>query len=647
MKIKIDIDGVKEIEKGSTVLGVLTELNYHGKKRPVAARFNNRLIDLSFPLDEEGTLLPLTFYDEVGKSIYWHSTAHIMAQAVKRLFPNVQLAIGPAISDGFYYDFYIENPFSLDDLRNIEKEMKKIIEEDIPFERIVMSKQEAIAFFTKMKERFKLELIDELIGDISIYRNNEFSDLCKGPHIPCTGYIGAFKLLSVSSSYWRGDVKREHLQRIYGISFEREVELEEHLHKLEEAKERDHRKLGKELELFSIEESAGSGLIFWHSKGATLRRTIEDYWKEEHLKNGYELVTTPHIAKSQLWHISGHYDYYKENMYTFEKENEEYVIKPMNCPGHILIYKSKIHSYRDLPIKYAELGAVVRDELSGVLHGLLRAREFTVDDGHIFCTKEQIDDEILLVLRFARSMLYTFGFQKLNYELSVRDPINKKEYAGADEDWEMAEVSLQSALDAEHLEYKRMEGEAVFYGPKIDIKFVDALGRKWQGPTIQFDFNLPARFNVTYIGKDGNPHNVFIVHRALLGSIERFIGVLIEHYKGDFPVWLAPIQVRIMTITDRNIDYAEKVNNLLKSHGIRTEVDERNEKINLKIREAEMQKIPYMAIIGEREERENRISLRERHRKNRGSCTVEDLFEEINQKVEKKIDQEGGVEYQK
>lgn len=639
MKIKINIDGVKELDiaKGTTALEVFSGPNFQGNKRPIAARFNDTLIDLSSPIENEGTLNPVSFDDEEGKVVYWHSTSHIMAQAVKRLFPNVQLAIGPAISEGFYYDFFTKKTFTPEDLKNIETEMKKIIEENLPFERVEMSKDKANALFSKRKEKFKLELLDELTGNVSVYKNDEFIDLCRGPHVPSTGYIGVCKLLSVSGSYWRADEKRENLQRIYGISFETKEELEKHIEKLEEAKERDHRKIGKELDLFTINEKAGSGLILWHPKGATLRRIIEDFWKEEHLKNDYELVITPHIAKAELWRTSGHYDYYLKNMYIFQKENEEYVIKPMNCPGHILIYKSKIHSYRELPIRYAELGTVVRDELSGVLHGMLRTREFTIDDAHIFCTEKQIDDEILGVLRFARKITKTFGFHKLGYELSVREPECKDKYAGCDEDWEKAEHSLKKALETENLEYKRMEGEAVFYGPKIDIQMYDALGRKWQGPTIQFDFNLPGRFGVTYIGKDGNPHNVIIIHRTVFGSIERFIGALIEHYKGDFPVWLAPVQVRIMTITDKLIDYAERVNEILKFHTIRTEVDKRNEKIDFKVREAEKEKIPYMAIIGAREEKENTVSIRERHRKNRGPLSIDNLVAEINEKQKKKI----------
>ncbi len=639
MKIKINIDGVKELDiaKGTTALEVFSGPNFQGNKRPIAARFNDTLIDLSSPIENEGTLNPVSFDDEEGKVVYWHSTSHIMAQAVKRLFPNVQLAIGPAISEGFYYDFFTKKTFTPEDLKNIETEMKKIIEENLPFERVEMSKDKANALFSKRKEKFKLELLDELTGNVSVYKNDEFIDLCRGPHVPSTGYIGVCKLLSVSGSYWRADEKRENLQRIYGISFETKEELEKHIQKLEEAKERDHRKIGKELDLFTINEKAGSGLILWHPKGATLRRIIEDFWKEEHLKNDYELVITPHIAKAELWRTSGHYDYYLKNMYIFQKENEEYVIKPMNCPGHILIYKSKIHSYRELPIRYAELGTVVRDELSGVLHGMLRTREFTIDDAHIFCTEKQIDDEILGVLRFARKITKTFGFHKLGYELSVREPECKDKYAGCDEDWEKAEHSLKKALETENLEYKRMEGEAVFYGPKIDIQMYDALGRKWQGPTIQFDFNLPGRFGVTYIGKDGNPHNVIIIHRTVFGSIERFIGALIEHYKGDFPVWLAPVQVRIMTITDKLIDYAERVNEILKFHTIRTEVDKRNEKIDFKVREAEKEKIPYMAIIGAREEKENTVSIRERHRKNRGPLSIDNFVAEINEKQKKKI----------
>jgi threonyl-tRNA synthetase len=636
--MKINIDGIKpyDIEKGATPLEIIRDLQIQGNRRPLAAKLNGVLVDLTLPLEEEGTLQLLTFNDEEGRMVYWHSTSHIMAQAVLRLFPDTLLAIGPAISDGFYYDFYTERTFSTDDLEHIEKEMAHIIRENQPFERIIMSKEEAKALFAKNNGKFKLELLDEIDGEISLYKSGEFIDLCRGPHLPSSGYVKAYKLLSVSGSYWRGDEKRENLQRIYGVSFEEKAELAAYLHKIKEARERDHRKLGKELDLFSISEEAGPGFILWHPKGATLRRVIEDFWKEAHIKHGYQLVVTPHIAKAGLWKTSGHYDYYIDNMYTFHKDNEEFVVKPMNCPGHILIYKSRMHSYRDLPLRLAELGTVVRNELSGVLHGTLRTREFTIDDAHIFCTKDQIDDEILGVLRFARSMAETFGFGELRYELSVREPACKDKYAGCDEDWEKAEQSLVRALEAEKLEYKRMEGEAVFYGPKIDIKLLDALGRPWQGPTIQFDFNLPRRFDVTYIGPDGNPHYVFIVHRTVFGSIERFIGSLIEHYKGDFPLWLSPVQVRVMTITDRSIGYAERASGFLSSHGIRTELDKRNEKINLKVREAEKEKIPYMAIAGEREEEEQRISVRQCHRKDRGSLSLEDFLKELQQKINAK-----------
>jgi threonyl-tRNA synthetase len=636
MKIQLDIDGVKplDIHKGATPLEIIKDLQIQGNKRPLVAKFNGSLIDLTSPLEQEGTLRLLTFDDEEGRQVYWHSTSHIMAQAVLRLFPGTKLAIGPSISDGFYYDFYTENTFTVDDLERIEKEMKTIIKEDLPFERVVQSKKDACSFFEKSESTFKLELLNDIEGAVSLYRSGDFVDLCRGPHVPKAGYIKAFKLLSVSGSYWRGDENNESLQRIYGISFEDKKELKEYLHKLKEARERDHRKLGRELDLFSISERAGSGFILWHPKGATLRRIIEDFWKEEHIHNGYQLVTTPHIAKAELWKTSGHYDYYRENMYTFHKDDEEFVVKPMNCPGHILIYQSKMHSYRDLPVRYAEMGTVVRDELSGVLQGMLRTREFTIDDGHIFCTREQMDDEILGVLRFARRMAETFGFEKLSYELSVREPSCADKYAGCDEDWERAERSLLNALEKEKLEYKRMEGEAVFYGPKIDIKVLDALGRPWQGPTIQFDFNLPGRFNVSYIGKDGDPHHVFIVHRTVFGSLERFIGCLIEHYKGNFPLWLAPVQVRVMTITDKSLEYAEKVTETLSSNGIRVELDRRNEKINLKVREAEKEKVPFMAIVGEREEQEQMISIRERHRKNRGSMTVESFLNELHEKCD-------------
>jgi threonyl-tRNA synthetase len=571
---------------------------------------------------------------EEEQKIYWHSTAHILAMAVKSLFPDVKLAIGPAIDNGFYYDFDSKKPFTPEDLGKIEKRMGEIIKKDIPFVREEVKKEDAIKYFTKKGEKYKLELLEGLGDTVTFYKNDNFVDLCKGPHVSSTGKISAFKLTEVAGAYWRGDEKREMLQRIYGVSYKTKKELEDYLKKIQEAKERDHRKLGKELELYGMYEEIGPGLPLWWPKGAIIYKIIEDFWVSEHMKRGYELVKTPHIARSELWKISGHYDYYREYMATLNLGKEEYVLKPMNCPFHILIYKSKRRSYRELPIRYAELGTVYRYEKAGVLHGLMRVRGFTQDDAHIFCRRDQVKEEIIGCINIAQYMLKTFGFMKYNIELSVREPQEKDKYAGADEDWEEAEKSLIDALEEKNLGYKRMEGEAVFYGPKIDIKIVDAIGRPWQATTIQFDFNLPKRFGVTYIGKDNIPHQCIMIHRALLGSMERFFGCLIEHYKGAFPFWLSPHQVTVATLSDSCLDYGEKVANILRENGFRTHFDNRNEKLGLKIREASIEKVPYIIIIGDREKKTSTISVRERGKGDIGKFEI-DKFLAILEKRER------------
>jgi threonyl-tRNA synthetase len=571
---------------------------------------------------------------EEGLETYRHSAAHIMAQAVKRLYPEARLAIGPAIADGFYYDIELGEPLTPGHLERIEKEMKKIIGENLVFERETLSREEAMRFFLDRGEKYKVELLQD-IGDeaVSIYRDGEFVDLCRGPHIERTGQVKAFKLLKIAGAYWRGDEKREMLQRIYGTAWPTGKELREYLARLEEAKKRDHRKLGKDLGLFQMYDSGGAGLIYWLPHGSMIRRIIRNYWEEMHLARGYQLVSIPHIAQAQLWRTSGHFDFYREHMYTMKVDDEEYVLKPMNCPGHILIYKSGIHSYRDLPVRYAEMGTVYRHERSGVLHGMLRVRGFTQDDAHIFCTPEQLPGEMLSVLDFVLEILGTFGFKKFEVDLSVRDPGKPEDYAGSPEAWERAEAVLADVLKQKNLPYQRIEGEAVFYGPKIDIKLLDALGRKWQCSTIQFDFNLPRRFDVTYVGSDNQKHEVVMVHRALFGSLERFVGTLIEHYAGAFPLWLAPVQAVVIPVSEKCLDYARTVAAKLGSAGIRNECDERNEKMGFEIREAQMRKIPYMLIVGEREKEAGTVSVRSRSEGDRGSTSVDTFISEVENLV--------------
>jgi threonyl-tRNA synthetase len=610
-----------ELEQVGRISDLLSDRKYF------AARVNGVLRDLNDEITEDCAIEPIDFSSEEGQKIYWHSSSHVMAMAVKTLFPDAQLAIGPAIDQGFYYDFGTINPFSPDDLERIERKMKQLIDQDMPFERLIMEKASAIELFKKKNEPYKVQLLEEIEdNEISLYRNGDFVDLCRGPHVPRTGYIGAFKLLSLAGAYWRGDVNEAMLQRIYGISFPEQSALDEYLNKLEEAKRRDHRKLGADLELFSIFEEAGAGLVYWHPKGATLRRIIEEYWVKEHLAADYQLNISPHIARGHLWHKSGHYDFYRDNMYILHVENEEYVLKPMNCPGHILIYKSKVRSYRDLPLKYAELGTVYRNELSGTLHGLLRVRGLTIDDAHIFCRPDQIEDELTKVVELARKFLNKFGFDKFRIELSVRAPNDKEKYMGSDEEWEMAEKGLVAALNRTGLEYRRMEGEAVFYGPKIDIKLIDALGRPWQATTIQFDFNLPRRLEIEYMDRDGKHKQVMVIHRAIYGSLERFIGCLIEHYAGSFPLWLAPLQVVVMPITDKENRYAEQVVKKCRKQGIRVELNNKSEKINYRIREVEVQKVPYMLILGQREVVDKAVSVRKHGEGNLGQMKLKEFF---------------------
>jgi len=555
-----------------------------------------------------------------------HSASHIMADAVKKLYPSVKLGIGPAIENGFYYDFARTEPFTPKDLEKIEKEMRRITNKDEKFIKQEITKKEAIKLFKKKKEIYKLELIEALKDKkVSLYKHGKFTDLCKGPHVESTGQVKFFKLLSIAGAYWRGNENNPMLQRIYGTAFYTKEELENFLKLTEEAKKRDHRKLGPELGYFSMNEIMGAGLVLWHPKGALLRNIIEDYIKREHVKRGYKFVLGPHILKSDIWVKSGHYEYYKENMYIFKVENKEFAVKPMNCPGHMLVYKSRTRSYRDLPLRLFELGTVYRNEKSGVLHGLLRVRGFTQDDAHIFCLKEQLHDEIRGVIDFVADTLKVFGFNEFEVEISTRP----KKSIGQDKDWNEATDALKSALDTAELPYKINEGEGAFYGPKIDIKLKDALGRAWQCATIQCDFALPQRFNLAYIDKDGKKKRPVMLHRVILGSVERFIGALMEHYGGAFPVWLAPVQAKIIPISQVQVDYAEVVRKVLEKDFIRVEVDSRDEKMQKKIRDAEMEKIPYMLVVGEREKQENAVSVRSKTKGNLGLMNIDQFVAKI------------------
>jgi threonyl-tRNA synthetase len=628
---------VVDVKAGESLIGAAEAIGREKHKSIVAARVGADIVGLATVLDHDAAVEFLTFDSPEARAVYRHTAAHVMAHAVKRLFPDARFGIGPAIEDGFYYDFDVGGKLTEEDLPRIEEEMRKIIHSDIPLERIEMSREEAADLFAGLGETYKVELIRDM-GDevVSAYREGEFIDLCRGPHLPRTGILKAFKLTSLAGAYWRGDENRPMLQRVYGTAFDDESELEAHLARIEEAKKRDHRRLGTELDLFSIHEEAGPGLAYWHPKGAIVRRQIEDFWRDEHEKRGYSLVFTPHIARAGLWKASGHFDYYRENMYVLEVENEEYVLKPMNCVGHILIYKSQRHSYRELPIKMAELGTVYRRERSGTLHGLMRVRGFTQDDAHIFCTRDQIVDEIVGVVELARYMLGSFGFTSYEVDLSVRDPEKPEHYAGSDEDWKRAEDSLAEALRGLDIPFTRREGEAVFYGPKIDIKLLDALGRGWQGPTIQFDFNLPGRLGVEYVGPDGHPHNVVMIHRTVLGALERFMGILIEHYAGAFPVWLAPVQVSVLPVLDRNETRAAEVVRDLKALGIRAEMVGSDEKLGYRIRAKTMEKVPYILVIGDREEATSGVSVRKRRVGDMGCVPFEEFVRGITTEIAEK-----------
>lgn len=620
---------VGEIGNGENLLGFSSQ--------GLVYRADGLAYDLSLPVPEGIEEVYLLDFDEPeGKEAYWHTSSHILAQAVKELFPIAKLAIGPPIETGFYYDFDIgDSAFSPEDLEAIENRAREIIARDIPVERLEVDKKEAIKLFSDMGEDYKVELLEDIPDDkVTLYRQGDFVDLCRGPHLLSTGRVGHLKVLSASGAYWRGDEHGPRFQRIYGVSFPTEGELAEFLMRLEEAKRRDHRKLGVLLDLFSFHEEAGPGLVVWHPRGALVLGIITDYWRRIHRDSGYQLIQTPHLFRSNLWQQSGHMDFYRENMYVFQQDGDEYVVKPMNCPAHILVYKSKKRSYRELPMRLAELGTVYRYERSGVLHGLFRVRGFTQDDAHIFCSQDQFVDEVRGVIKLTKRILRRFGFQDYKVDLSVRDPKRPDKYMGDEEGWILAEKGLAEALSAEGLSYEIQEGESAFYGPKIDIQLQDAIGRRHQCTTIQVDFNIPNRFDVTYVAPDGMEHRVVMIHRAILGSIERFLGVLLEHYAGAFPMWLAPVQAVVLPVVSEVNDYALRVGEALKAKGIRAEVDNRPERISYKIREAETQKVPYMAIVGKREASSRTVSVRKRGEGDIGAMGLEEFVGMISGEIQ-------------
>ncbi len=617
--------------KQMIAIEALKESSNFESNRIIAARVDGRLIDLYSEIQPNEQVQPIYMESSEGQEILRHSTAHVMAMAVKELFPEVKITIGPAIEDGFYYDFDYKRPFREEDLPEIEDKMREIVGRDIPFKREEISKEDAIKLFSSLGEHYKVEILHEIEDEtVSVYRNGDFVDLCRGPHVPSTGFVRSFKLMKVAGAYWRGDEKRKMLSRIYGVAFPSDELLRQYLKRLEEAKKRDHIRLGKELELFSIHEEVGAGLIIWHPKGAILRHIIEEFEIEEHLRRGYEMVKGPQLLKTELWKRSGHFENYKENMYFTEIDKQSYGIKPMNCLAHMLIYNSKIRSYRELPKRYFELGLVHRHERSGVLHGLLRVREFTQDDAHIICAPDQLNNEIKGVLQFVDDVMGIFGFE---YELELSTRPEKS--IGSDEDWERATSALEGALRDLGLDYDINEGEGAFYGPKIDVKLKDALQRRWQCATIQCDFTLPERFDLLYVDKDGQRKRPVMIHRVVLGAIERFIGVLIEHYGGAFPLWLSPVQAIVLSLADRHVEFGYRALNGLKEAGIRVEEDFRNEKLGLKVREAQLKKIPYMVIIGDKEVKEQRLTVRLRDGTNI-SLMIEELIERIRDECKKR-----------
>ena len=636
MKITLKDGSVREYDKSMSVFEIASDISEGLARVAMAGEVNGEVVDLRTVLSDDCELSILTFQDEGGKETFRHTSSHILAQAVKRLYPETKLAIGPAIADGFYYDLDRETPFTTEDLEKIEKEMKKIVKEALPIESFTLPREEAIALMKEKEEPYKVELIEDLPEDsiISFYKQGEFTDLCAGPHLMNTKAVKAFKLTSLAGAYWRGNEKNKMLTRIYGTSFTKKADLDEYLTMMEEAKKRDHRKLGKELGLFMLREE-GPGFPFFLPKGMALKNALLEYWREIHTKNGYVEISTPIMLSRHLWETSGHWDHYKENMYTTVIDDQDFAVKPMNCPGGILVYESEPRSYRDLPLRMGELGIVHRHEKSGQMHGLMRVRCFTQDDAHIFMTPEQVKDEIKGVALLIDEVYKLFGF-KYHVELSTRP----EDSMGSDEDWNLATEALREALDALGMDYVVNEGDGAFYGPKIDFHLEDSIGRTWQCGTIQLDFQLPLRFNLEYTGADGEKHRPIMIHRVAFGSIGRFIGILIEHFAGAFPTWLAPVQVKVLPISDKHLEYGEKVFEALKEAGIRAEIDTRAEKIGYKIREAQMQKIPYMLVVGAKEEEESLVSVRSRFAGDEGQKALEDFLCDIKKEISGRVRRE-------
>src|SRR5437763_8924386 len=635
--VKLPDGSVKEVPKGSTALDVAKSISPRLADAALLAKTNGNLIDLAKPLESDTDLRLVTERDPEALEVYRHSSAHLLAAAVLELFPETKLGHGPPTESGFFYDFYRPTPFTPEDLQKIEKKMQELVQRNLPYAREFLPRDEGLDKFKREGDFMKCHFIEQFTKSdekISIYKTGQFLDFCRGPHIPSTGKIKAFKLLNIAGAYWLGDEKNPQLQRIYGTSFFSKKDLDAYLNQIEEAKKRDHRVLGKQLDLFSIQELAGPGLIFWHAKGGLIRKEMEDWMRNEYLKRGYDLVYTPHVFRVNLWKTSGHEGYYAQNMFTpMELDDADYRMKPMNCPGHILIYQDKLRSYRDLPVRLGELGTVYRYERSGVMHGLMRVRGFTQDDAHIFCTPDQIEDEIVGCIDFALTVLNTFGFSEYQVELSTWDPKDRKTFMGSDEQWNNANRSIENALKRRNIPFKLIPGEAAFYGPQIDVKLVDAIRRLWQRCTVQFDYNLPERFALEYVAEDGSRKRPVMVHRALYGSMERFFGVLIEHYAGAFPVWLSPVQVVLVPITERHVEYANKVAGELKAVAVRVEVDARNEKMNAKIREHALQKVPFMLVVGDKEAEAGKVNVR-----TRGKEKTEDMgAEEFGEKVARLI----------
>ena len=641
--INLPDGSTKDVPKGTTPLDVAKSISPRLADAALVAKTNGDLIDLTRPLDKDTDLRILTERDPEALQVYRHSSAHLLAAAVLELFPETKLGHGPATENGFFYDFYRPTPFTPEDLQKIEKKMQELAQQNIPYAREFFPREEGLEKFKAEGDFMKCHFIEQFTQPdekISIYKTGRFLDFCRGPHIPSTGKIKAFKLLNIAGAYWLGDEKNPQLQRIYGTSFFSKKDLDAYLNSIEEAKKRDHRVLGKQLDLFSIQELAGPGLIFWHPKGGIIRKEMEDWMREQYVKRGYSLVYTPHVMRRQLFFTSGHEGYYAQNFFDFmELDDAEYRVKPMNCPGHILIYKDSLRSYRDLPVRLGELGTVYRYERSGVMHGLLRVRGFTQDDAHIFCTPEQIEKEIADCVEFARDVLRDFGFDQFQTELSIWDPNDRKSYVGSEDQWNMATASLESVLKRMNIEYKTIPGEAAFYGPKIDIKLVDAIGRLWQLSTVQFDFNLPQRFELEYVAEDGSRKQPLMVHRALYGSVERFFGVLIEHYAGAFPVWLSPVQAVMIPISERHAEYANKVAAQLKAVGVRVDVDARNEKMNAKIREHAMQKVPFLLVVGDKESEAGNVNVRTRGKEKTEDMPAAAFVEKIKKLIVDKTSQ--------